>query len=48
MLKSWFSDFFAGELLVPIDEINDMSINDIRLTYGVSKKVAQIQLSYCK
>ncbi|MGL5796690.1 MAG: ImmA/IrrE family metallo-endopeptidase [Cetobacterium sp.] len=39
----WQADHFAAELLVPVFHIGDLSVDEIKNKYKVSKKVAQIR-----
>lgn len=46
----WQANTFAAELLVPtfIRNLENMSVEDVSKTYGVSKKVAEIQLEHLR
>ncbi len=43
----WQANTFAGELLVPVDLIKEMSIEEISVKCKVSRQVAEIQKKYC-
>lgn len=43
----WQANAFAGELLAPFQFIHGLSVDEVKLKYGVSAQAAQVQLRRC-